>query len=216
MFLRQGGRDDKFHTFDLIWRPGMISWYVDGEHYSSQTSWFTAAKGATYPAPYDRDFFIRNLAVGGNWPKYPDRTTVFPQRLRSTMRAYKYEGEWPEIISLQADVDAIAPGFELKHNDNNNGKGLKTNHNGRKALQTHPLNQTTPAALVKKFKVPSGKTTVVKFGASNHQRFNWELRVKVDDKVISKTLVSPKSAPKGWLDQEIDLTAFMEKPSNYN
>jgi beta-glucanase (GH16 family) len=27
-------------------------------------------------------FFIMNLAVGGNWPGNPDKTTVFPQELR--------------------------------------------------------------------------------------------------------------------------------------
>ncbi|MEC7389180.1 MAG: glycoside hydrolase family 16 protein, partial [Pseudomonadota bacterium] len=26
-------------------------------------------------------FFIFNIAVGGNWPGYPDSTTVFPQRM---------------------------------------------------------------------------------------------------------------------------------------
>jgi len=32
---------------------------------------------------YDHPFFIiLNLAIGGNWPGFPDVTTVLPQRLQ--------------------------------------------------------------------------------------------------------------------------------------
>jgi len=32
--------------------------------------------------PFDQDFFfIFNIAVGGNWPGYPDATTQFPQQM---------------------------------------------------------------------------------------------------------------------------------------
>jgi beta-glucanase (GH16 family) len=33
-------------------------------------------------AAFRKDFFfIFNIAVGGNWPQYPDASTVFPQRM---------------------------------------------------------------------------------------------------------------------------------------
>jgi beta-glucanase (GH16 family) len=36
--------------------------------------------GQPYPfnAPF---FFIMNIAVGGNWPGYPDASTEFPQQM---------------------------------------------------------------------------------------------------------------------------------------
>ncbi|UTW58746.1 glycoside hydrolase family 16 protein [Kordiimonas sp. SCSIO 12603] len=61
---------DGFHIFAVEWKQGEISWFVDGQKYSSLTSedWFSAggkAKGSVY-APFDQPFYlILNLAVGG-------------------------------------------------------------------------------------------------------------------------------------------------------
>jgi len=73
---------DDFHTFALEWEPNEISWYVDDVLFHSVTEWFTSAKNATYPAPYDQDFYLLvNVAVGGHWPGNPDDTSVFPQMM---------------------------------------------------------------------------------------------------------------------------------------
>ncbi len=71
---------DEFHVFTLIWEEGAIHWYVDGEHYQTQTFWRT--EGHEFPAPFDQRFhLILNVAVGGNWPGSPDDSTQFPQEL---------------------------------------------------------------------------------------------------------------------------------------
>ena len=31
---------------------------------------------------HEKFFIIFNLAVGGNWPGYPDSSTIFPQQLK--------------------------------------------------------------------------------------------------------------------------------------
>ena len=78
--LASGKFSDGFHVFALEWEPGELRWYVDGDLFSTQRSWYSSADD--YPAPFDRPFFILlNLAVGGNWPGSPDGTTVFPQRM---------------------------------------------------------------------------------------------------------------------------------------
>ncbi|NBI30307.1 carbohydrate binding domain-containing protein [Chengkuizengella marina] len=93
---------DDYHTFTLEWEPGEMRWYVDGILFSTQNDWFSkdpqGADNFTYPAPYDRDFYIQmNLAVGGNWPGYPDETTVFPQQfLIDYVRVYELDGEYRE------------------------------------------------------------------------------------------------------------------------
>ncbi|MGA9291566.1 MAG: family 16 glycosylhydrolase [Ignavibacteriaceae bacterium] len=72
------GFNNDFHTFTLIWEEGKMQWLVDGKLYQTQTSWYTS--GAAFPAPFDQNFhIILNLAVGGNWPGYPDASTQFPQ-----------------------------------------------------------------------------------------------------------------------------------------
>ena len=73
---------DDFHVFSLEWEPTEIRWYVDDVLFHSETEWFTSAKNATYPAPYDQDFYLLvNVAMGGHWPGNPDDTSVFPQMM---------------------------------------------------------------------------------------------------------------------------------------
>jgi beta-glucanase (GH16 family) len=76
--LSSGNFSDAFHVFSIVWKQNQISWYVDNVLFYSMSS--ADFGGAVYPfnAP---QFFIFNVAVGGNWPGYPDGTTVFPQRM---------------------------------------------------------------------------------------------------------------------------------------
>ncbi|CAM2006425.1 Carbohydrate-binding protein [Acanthopleuribacter pedis] len=71
---------EHFHVYTVEWEEGEIRWYLDGEHYATQTEWWSSA--APYPAPFDRRFhMILNVAVGGTWPGSPDGSTQFPQRM---------------------------------------------------------------------------------------------------------------------------------------
>ncbi|MCB8983959.1 MAG: glycoside hydrolase family 16 protein [Ardenticatenaceae bacterium] len=68
---------DDFHVYAIEWEPEAIRWYVDDVLYNTITPDDVAGEWV-----YNHPFFILlNLAVGGNWPGYPDETTEFPQRL---------------------------------------------------------------------------------------------------------------------------------------
>ena len=69
---------DDFHTFAIDWEPGRISWSVDGNVYQTRTTADVGGNPWVYDQPF---FFILNVAVGGNWPGYPDGTTQFPQQM---------------------------------------------------------------------------------------------------------------------------------------
>jgi beta-glucanase (GH16 family) len=76
--LPVGDFSQEFHVYSLIWEENKIQWLLDDKvFYTMQKSDFGTAN---YPfnAP---QFFILNVAVGGNWPGSPDESTVFPQRL---------------------------------------------------------------------------------------------------------------------------------------
>ena len=67
---------DEFHVYTIIWDANQIKWFLDDvEFYSMNTS------AAAFSAFDNNFFFIMNVAVGGNWPGYPDATTTFPQRM---------------------------------------------------------------------------------------------------------------------------------------
>lgn len=119
--LPKGTKDfsEDYHTFTLDWEPGEISWYVDGVLFAKQSDWYSknenAAAPYTYPAPFDRDFFLQlNVAVGGNWPGYPDQTTSFPnQMLVDYVRVYELDGKYREPgerpVTEEPDVDMRPP-----------------------------------------------------------------------------------------------------------
>src|SRR5262249_53288845 len=89
---RQGTIAD-FHVYAIEWEPGEIRWYVDGQHYQTQSFWWSitrsggpaGARRATasdlnpWPAPFDQPFYlVMNVAVGGKFLGNPDKSTVFP------------------------------------------------------------------------------------------------------------------------------------------
>jgi beta-glucanase (GH16 family) len=67
-----------FHVFAIDWSPNRITWSVDGNVYQTRTPADLGGDRWVFDHPF---FIILNLAVGGEWPGYPDGSTVFPQRL---------------------------------------------------------------------------------------------------------------------------------------
>ncbi|MBL0146385.1 MAG: glycoside hydrolase family 16 protein [Chitinophagaceae bacterium] len=77
-FLPSGDFSQQFHVFSMIWVQDLVKIYVDDQLY------VTVAASDISPAfnPFNADqFFIFNVAVGGDWPGPPDASTNFPQRM---------------------------------------------------------------------------------------------------------------------------------------
>lgn len=75
--LSKGIYADDFHVFAVEWERGEIRWYRDGIHY--HTARPDLVKGDwVFEHPF---FILLNLAVGGEWPGYPDASTVMPQQM---------------------------------------------------------------------------------------------------------------------------------------
>ena len=85
---------EDFHIYTLEWREGELKWYVDGNLFSTKTSWWSS--GGDFPAPFNDWFHLLiNVAVGGNFPGIPpDETTELPQKLMvDWIRVYQLEDE---------------------------------------------------------------------------------------------------------------------------
>jgi beta-glucanase (GH16 family) len=76
--LLSGDFSKEFHVFSLTWAENNLQWYVDDQKYLDIS--ISDLGAATYPFNSDQ-FFIFNVAVGGNWPGPPDFTTEFPERM---------------------------------------------------------------------------------------------------------------------------------------
>ena len=90
--LDNGILADDYHTFSITWDASMIRWYMDGIQYHQ------VSIGVDHMSEFHEEFFILlNLAVGGNWPGYPDASTIFPQKMYvDYVRVYQLDTA-PEI-----------------------------------------------------------------------------------------------------------------------
>ncbi len=88
---------DDFHIYAVEWTPNQIKWYLDNHQYFTATP-ANLPSGATWVFSGPQ-FFILNVAVGGNWPGNPDGTTVFPQQM-----VVDYVRVYQETAPLQISV----------------------------------------------------------------------------------------------------------------
>lgn len=70
---------EKFHVYSIVWENNKIEFLVDDVVFATQTP-ADMKNGQLYP--FNKHFFfVMNVAVGGNWPGFPDTSTRFPQYL---------------------------------------------------------------------------------------------------------------------------------------
>jgi len=73
-----------FHTYAIEWDEDSITWFLDGQVYSTITSnqWYSENAPGDPNAPFDQPFhMLLNVAVGGNWPGNPTGSSSFPQTM---------------------------------------------------------------------------------------------------------------------------------------
>jgi len=75
--LSAGRFADDYHVYAVEWVPERLDFQVDGQTYYTATP---ASLPAGTKWVFDHPFFlILNIAIGGEWPRNPDKTTEFPQ-----------------------------------------------------------------------------------------------------------------------------------------
>lgn len=102
--LAIGTLDQAYHVYAVDWSTDKIVWSFDGAPYHTESA--SSIPSGTRWVFNDHPFFlILNLAVGGNWPGYPDQSTPFPQTFSiDYVRVY---GSGPPP---PAEVGALASG----------------------------------------------------------------------------------------------------------
>lgn len=68
----------EFHIYSIEWDAKTIKWFLDGKQYHE----VSIENGDNSTEEFHKPFYlILNLAVGGEWPKNPDSSTVFPDNV---------------------------------------------------------------------------------------------------------------------------------------
>lgn len=75
--LQSGTFADEYHVFSIIWNETSIKWLVNNTQFYELN--ITPSHMTEF---HQKHFLIFNVAVGGNWPGYPDETTIFPQQMK--------------------------------------------------------------------------------------------------------------------------------------
>lgn len=65
----------KFHVYSVEWNSDSIKWLLDGKQYHQVIIRDSVNSTGEFHKP---QYIILNLAIGGDWPKNPDESTVFP------------------------------------------------------------------------------------------------------------------------------------------
>jgi beta-glucanase (GH16 family) len=66
---------DEFHNYSVEWDNKAVKWFLDGNQYHEVSIADSVNSTSELHKPF---YIILNLAIGGNWPKNPDETTIFP------------------------------------------------------------------------------------------------------------------------------------------
>ncbi len=84
-WVDEGLADGDWHTYAVDWRPGSVTWIVDG-----RARWRIAGPAV----PDEPLYLVLNLAVGGDWPGSPDASTPMPAELEAEwIRVWQGPGE---------------------------------------------------------------------------------------------------------------------------
>ncbi len=200
--LSSGNFADEFHVFALEWDPGEIRLYCDGIKYKTINDWYTKRPGfgeVTYPAPFDQPFYmIFNVAVGGNWPGYPDATTPFDERAQMVVdyvKVYqkKYYNEDVKKPAKAAVLDSAAGNMIVGDRDKwiflnaQGGDGRLEVNNGN--LDIYSVSDGPVEYAVQ---VVQGPVPMIK---GNIYRYSFDASAEEE-----RTIISTVSAPeRGWI-----------------
>ena len=113
---------------------------------------------------------------------------------------------------LQADLEKVAPGWELSNCGPDMEPGLRAEYRGKNPVfMTHPLNQKVGCTLTKTIEVPAQGETTVKIMVANDNRGDFLLIVKADGKEQLEQTIGPDTVKDGWAEIDVDVSPFAGK-----
>ncbi|MBR5722762.1 MAG: family 16 glycosylhydrolase [Oscillospiraceae bacterium] len=133
-----GTSAEDWHVYAVEWNPDSISWYVDGQLYSTQTEWFSS--GYSYPAPFNRNFYlILNLAVGGQFDGI-DNVYADPQTFADGekqfqidyVRVYSPKEAFPEVRPGSPALELYTEGADASLKNSETGTEITVRSVGEK------------------------------------------------------------------------------------
>lgn len=106
----------------------------------------------------------------------------------------------------------FAPGWTISKCGSDMDPGLKSELGGKQnVFVTHPLDRNTGCTLSRTIEAPAGKRTALRLTVGHHPRGDWTLIIRADGKELLSKVVGKDTAVDGWLDVDLDLSAYAGK-----
>lgn len=103
----------------------------------------------------------------------------------------------------------FAPGWELVDCGPDLDPGLKAKLRGKKnVFLTHPLKRRVGCRIWRTLEVPSGKKTSLNLVVGHHERGDWVLLIKINDREVLRQPIGPDTARDGWRNVTFDLSKY--------
>lgn len=113
---------------------------------------------------------------------------------------------------VQQGLQEFAPGWQVKDCGPDMNPGLYPEYGGRKkVLVTHPLDRDTGCVLSRQVEIPTGQQATLRLVVGHHPQGDWDLIVRADGQELRRQTIGPDTAPDGWLEVTVDLSAFAGK-----
>jgi len=120
------------------------------------------------------------------------------------------------VIDISEAVAQFAPGWQVRDCGKYMDPGLRSEMYGKEnILVTHPLTQSVPCTLSRRFQVPEGKRTTLRLILRSLERpddypepFDWVLQVKVDGDTILEKCIGEGESDGVWSAVEADLSEY--------
>jgi len=110
---------------------------------------------------------------------------------------------WPSVIHWNPEWRIVAPEFE------GTPRRFVDFAGQRNALMTHPYDQSKPAALERKVKIPNEHGVKLTFKVAAHEKGDWELRALANGQAIHRQVITAKG--ERWKTISLDLAAYAGK-----
>ena len=119
-----------FHVYSIEWDENSIKWFIDGQQFNEMN----IANGINGTSEFHEPFYIiLNLAVGGDWPGYPDDCTVFPAQMQvDYVRVYS-----TDVPSASMEIEQAE--FNMFPNPAKNRLHITCEDCSKKSISIHDL-----------------------------------------------------------------------------
>jgi len=143
------------------------------------------------------------------WEPGPTASSVFTEEEQEKIEAMG------SAKRLQADLEKVAPGWQLSNCGPDMEPGLRAEYRGKQEVfMTHPLNQEVGCILAKTIEVPPQGKTTLGLTVAHDERGDFLLIVRVDGKLVLEQTIGPDTIAGGWADLTVDLSRYAGRGVN--